>query len=78
MTIAVRIKRLRNGIRELLRRHLWIGDERRLRPRHTRSGENQDVRPVREQAETDDQLRQPTPQHQIQPGGIEHARDDGE
>ena len=38
--------------------------------------EDQNVRPVRQQAEPDDQLRQPAPQHQIQPGGIEHARDD--
>ena len=32
--------------------------------------EDQQIRPVGEQAETDDELRKPTPQHQVNPGCI--------
>ena len=48
------------------------------RPRHAGGRENQDVGPVRQQAEADDQLRQPAPHHQIEARGIQHAGDDRE
>ena len=71
-------QRLRHGIRERSAAMLgavMIGGLARVTPG---GRENQDVRPVRQQAETDDQLRQPPPQHQVEARGIQHAGDDGE
>ena len=48
--------------------------DRRLRARQSAGGEDQQVRAVRQQAKADDQLRQPAAQHQVDAGGVEHAR----
>ena len=69
---------LRNGICELIRWQGRILDERRLGPRHAGGRQDENVGPVRKQTEPDDQLGESSSQHEVQPGRIEHTRENCE
>jgi hypothetical protein len=71
-------ERLWNGIRKLIRARRCCRNERRLATHDAGGRQNQNVCPVRQQSEADDQLGQPAPEHQVYSGRIQHTSGDGQ
>src|SRR5688572_11270557 len=66
-------ERLWYRVREWRGCDAFRSDERRCSASDTRCGKDQHVRSVRQQAQADDELRQTSPQHEIEARGVEHS-----
>jgi len=71
-------QRLRHRIGEPPRDgSLSFGNDRSARARQPAPGEDQEVSTIAQESETDNQLRQAPPEHQIKAGSVQRAGGDG-